>query len=217
MAAKLDIHGIFTTPTTFKKTPAVLIIPNFLSDAKCDEIRGWVSDKNNIHQNISKVEKGSVSSSFHLYPCKTYNLHANIVKRLRRVAEQRFHLPKLFATWEHPLFINQYRVGGCRGWHYDGYLIDPTGYGHPTKKEARLFFTKRLTSVVQLSDSDAYSGGNLKFFNYQDPRFFNPEIDAVIRKKGTAIIFLSYIWHEVETVRSGERLSLNLFLYEGES
>lgn len=61
---------------------------------------------------------------------------------------------------------------------------------------------RKLTAVVQLSDSDSYSGGDLTLFNCAE--YPNSED---IRQQGTVIFFPSFIFHKANKVTSGIRHS----------
>jgi PKHD-type hydroxylase len=63
-------------------------------------------------------------------------------------------------------------------------------------------FIRKLSLSIQLSDSSEYEGGNLIFPDIPD---YNHE-DA--KKLGTAIMFPSYMTHQVTPVTSGLRKSL---------
>jgi PKHD-type hydroxylase len=56
--------------------------------------------------------------------------------------------------------------------------------------------------VIQLTDPSLYTGGNLELQVSQPPEF------NALRKKGTIIIFPSFIKHRVTKLESGERNSL---------
>lgn len=61
---------------------------------------------------------------------------------------------------------------------------------------------RKITAVVQLSDSNAYQGGDLTLFDCMD--YPNSED---IRQQGTVIFFPSFIFHRVHQVTSGIRYS----------
>lgn len=61
---------------------------------------------------------------------------------------------------------------------------------------------RKLSFVLQLSDSENYTGGNLQLLDETDQSYFAP------RKKGTIIIFDSRTRHRVLKVKSGLRKSL---------
>jgi len=63
-------------------------------------------------------------------------------------------------------------------------------------------YDRKLSIVIQLSDPDTYEGGDLSFSEVQ-----NPERND-LRKRGTIIVFPSYLQHQVSPVTSGVRHSL---------
>jgi PKHD-type hydroxylase len=60
---------------------------------------------------------------------------------------------------------------------------------------------RKLTSVLQLSDPDAYEGGALEIFATTRPR-------AMSRRRGTLLVFPAYVLHRVTPVTRGVRQSL---------
>ena len=86
-----------------------------------------------------------------------------------------------------PLKVQRYEVGDFHGWHAD--LGSAKGQ------------RRKLGLTVQLSASDAYEGGDLRFF---DP----PAHARGPRARGCAIAFPSYLPHEVSPVVSGVRYAL---------
>lgn len=66
---------------------------------------------------------------------------------------------------------------------------------------------RKLTCVIQLSDSNSYSGGDLVLHDCDQ---FPDKIK--IKQQGTIILFPSFIFHEVLQVTSGERYSLVCWL-----
>lgn len=67
---------------------------------------------------------------------------------------------------------------------------------------------RKLTCVIQLSEPDQYTGGDLCLYDCE--QFPNPED---IRSQGTVIFFPSFIFHEVAPVLTGERYSLVSWIY----
>jgi PKHD-type hydroxylase len=80
--------------------------------------------------------------------------------------------------------------GGCYNWHHDIDWNDDKG------------FDRKLSIVVQLTDGSSYEGGNLEFDEVQNPHTLQ------LRKKGSVIVFPSYLRHRVTPVTSGLRHSL---------
>lgn len=60
---------------------------------------------------------------------------------------------------------------------------------------------RKLSMTVQLSDEDAYEGGDLQFM-------VNQKIVNAPRKKGTIVIFPSFIMHRVTPITKGTRQSI---------
>lgn len=69
---------------------------------------------------------------------------------------------------------------------------------------------RKLSIVVQLSDPDDYSGGDLQFFetieDYEPEQL--AEFREATRERGTAIVFPAFEYHRVLPVREGCRYSL---------
>ncbi len=64
---------------------------------------------------------------------------------------------------------------------------------------------RKLSVTVQLSDEDSYEGGDLQFR-------INNRIETAPRRKGTVIVFPSFILHRVTKVSSGKRNSIVAWL-----
>ena len=80
---------------------------------------------------------------------------------------------------------------GQYNWHYD------TFWANPTTQD------RKLSIVIQLSDSADYEGGDFQI----DPQL--PQLPAdEIRTKGTVLVFPSFISHRVTPVTKGTRRSL---------
>lgn len=81
----------------------------------------------------------------------------------------------------------RYNPGGKYDWHQD------VAYG---AKEHR-----KLTFIIQLSDPDEYEGGTLEFRDGG----FNGE---AAKKKGSIIIFPSFLYHRITPISKGIRHSI---------
>jgi PKHD-type hydroxylase len=69
-----------------------------------------------------------------------------------------------------------------------------------------IFKFRKLTVIVQLSDENSYEGGDLILQHYEKPC-------KMTRKRGSVIIFPSFLLHKVEPVTKGIRNSLVIFSY----
>jgi PKHD-type hydroxylase len=68
---------------------------------------------------------------------------------------------------------------------------------------------RKLSAVIQLSDPNTYTGGNLNLFDCSE----YPPIED-IRQQGTITFFPSFIFHAAQPVTSGIRYSLAIW-FEG--
>lgn len=91
----------------------------------------------------------------------------------------------LFSFNEH-LQFTEYNVGGKYDQHVDTY------YGGAIRK---------LSVIVQLSDTNSYSGGDVEIFLDKTPK-------PLPKMQGTVIAFPSYVMHRVTPVTHGTRHSL---------
>jgi PKHD-type hydroxylase len=94
------------------------------------------------------------------------------------------------------MYINKYSAEdkNYRGWHVDGVFSDNPYYS-----------SRKLSAVVQLSDPLSYTGGELEFMEYHDPK-------EIISHQGTVVIFPAFEWHKVTPVLSGDRYSMVMFV-----
>lgn len=76
-------------------------------------------------------------------------------------------------------------------WHIDTFWANPTMYD------------RKLSIVIQLSDPSEYTGGNFEF----DSQYEQPNA-AALKKKGSVLVFPSFLSHRVTPVTSGTRRSL---------
>jgi PKHD-type hydroxylase len=80
---------------------------------------------------------------------------------------------------------------GKYDWHCDTFWANPSTYD------------RKISIVIQLSDSSDYEGGDFEF----DPQY--PQLPAdQIRAKGSVIVFPSFLNHRVTPITKGTRRSL---------
>ena len=60
---------------------------------------------------------------------------------------------------------------------------------------------RKLSVTVQLSDADSYEGGDLQFM-------INNRVEDAPRRKGSVIVFPSFIMHRVTKITAGKRNSI---------
>ena len=105
----------------------------------------------------------------------------------------------------------RYGEGQFYGWHNDAGLAGqykPVSFGNRSEGIAQDYLNenvemvRKLSFVLQLSDPDAYEGGNLQLLDEAGKSYFAP------RKRGTVVLFDSRTMHRVTKVRSGLRKSI---------
>lgn len=96
-------------------------------------------------------------------------------------------------------------------WDYDVNFRDAAGF-HQTYEaggkyqlhmDGQVGQMRKLTAVAMLSDPDTYEGGDLVLH-------YHPNKFKVPRTRGTIVIFMSWMLHEVTEVTSGNRQTINL-------
>lgn len=93
-------------------------------------------------------------------------------------------------------FTTYDRPGSFYSWHQDG--LDGA------------VATRKLSVVVQLSDPEEYTGGEVQFFevveDYDSEQL--ADFTHLTRQRGTAVVFPAFEYHRVLPIRSGIRHSL---------
>ena len=93
------------------------------------------------------------------------------------------------------------------GWHQDCMLDQHTNHSSPNFRGK----IRKISMVLSLSDPKAYKGGGLEFY------IPNPEKKSIkeqtvrcheIEKKGSIVVFPSFMWHRVLPITKGTRYSL---------
>lgn len=107
----------------------------------------------------------------------------------------------LSITGHESMQFTKYDKGQFYDWHYDCW-IDP--YKNNT--------IRKLSVTVCLSDENDFEGGDLEFA-LQDNNAKKPlkkiyRICKEVRKKGSLVVFPSFLWHRVTPVIKGTRYSL---------
>lgn len=87
-------------------------------------------------------------------------------------------------------YLQSYTMGDCYQTHMDGVLGQ----------------TRKLTTVVMLSEPDMYQGGQLRVIPY-------PMSRVIPKTRGTMVTFPGWIFHEVLPVTKGTRQTLNLGMW----
>jgi len=108
--------------------------------------------------------------------------------------------------WSEPAQFTQYKKGMYYNWHIDS-LPEPYINEGPLQGKIR-----KLTSVLVLSNTSEYKGGELEFqFQAEDPQFNKGrkiKVANEVAPKGSIIVFPSFVWHRVKPVTKGVRYSM---------
>ena len=98
---------------------------------------------------------------------------------------------QLIPSIQYTIYRSEYK--GHYDWHHDTSFAGVAPY------------CRKLSFILQLSDSDEYEGGDFELDpDYRDDNFTKEEL----RAKGTAIVFPSFYKHRVTPVTKGVRRSL---------
>tara|TARA_R100000664_G_C2732279_1_gene122564 strand:- start:176 stop:808 length:633 start_codon:yes stop_codon:yes gene_type:complete len=99
--------------------------------------------------------------------------------------------------------FTKYKLNQYYDWHQDSY---PGTYSEGNKAGK----TRKLSLTCNLSDGDEYIGGELEFLNLSkrpDKKIQSIKCKEIL-KKGSIIVFPSFVWHRVTPVTKGTRYSL---------
>ena len=94
-------------------------------------------------------------------------------------------------------------------WHTDAEILP--NYNTPQMFVECPKFTRKITVILQLSDSEDYEGGNLEVAN-PDGSNALAEFSLAARQAGTVIVFPSYLQHRITPVTKGERKSVVMWM-----
>jgi len=106
--------------------------------------------------------------------------------------------------WSESCQFTEYKKDEYYDWHCDSYE-EP--YNNPDDKNVHGKLRK-LSMTVSLTDPEEYEGGDLEFDFRNTDEGSQPRICKEIRKKGSVIVFPSFVWHRVKPVTKGIRHSL---------
>ena len=117
-----------------------------------------------------------------------HDLMNNIINRIWNVNENVFKYDIRGIPEEEDISFLEYQHNDKYDWHND---LGSTA----------LMCTRKISFTLQLSKSEDYEGGDLKFLP-------NIDISADIRKQGTLIIYPSWMTHCITPITSGTRYSV---------
>jgi len=101
--------------------------------------------------------------------------------------------------------FTKYKLNQYYDWHRDS-------WNEPYKEEKELKLhgrIRKLSVSVLLSDPEEYTGGDLEFSIMDKEPYKKPDIIKLKKlKRGSIVVFPSFLWHRVKPVTKGIRYSL---------
>ena len=168
--------------------------PDFLSNFEISKIKEHLINEREAKLVSEYDKKDTVSEVREYRKALEYDYNENWLKDkiefIVKVANQKTFNYDLNSQLE-PIKVLKYKVDDKYDWHPD------FGRGEES--------IRKLSIIVQLSDSNEYEGGNLEFglTTKENNTFLKGT-----RKKGTIIIFNSMLIHRIRPVKLGVRYSL---------
>ena len=180
----------------------VLLRENFLTSEQCDELiqkfdeskpqKSGVAgtyEGSELNENVRKVQEVRLKNDVVLSDGFKLTKHIIMACEMSNLINFKFQLEKPYQLED--IVLLRYENTDKYDWHLD------IGNNAPFRK---------LTFIVQLSDSDDYDGGNLEFMNMiTDGNLF--------RKKGQIIIFPSFVPWRITKVTKGVRNSIEGWIH----
>jgi len=150
-------------------------------------------------KDISKLYKTRNSSIVWMDEPWIYNAILPIVAEANRHANWNFEYQRAEACqW------TKYSETQHYTWHQDA-----SNKPCNNPKEWNYGLIRKLSVTVSLVDGDSYEGGDLEFdFRNKSNSESNVVTSKEARKKGSVIVFPSFVWHRVSPVTKGTRYSL---------
>ena len=110
--------------------------------------------------------------------------------------------------WSESCQFTKYKLNQYYDWHCDSW--DETYNAPNTPSHGKI---RKLSMTLQLTDGSEYKGGELEFDFKQYAPALRDEAKHLIKcteimKKGSIVVFPSYLWHRVKPVTKGTRYSL---------
>tara|TARA_X000000950_G_scaffold65785_1_gene80933 strand:+ start:1768 stop:2364 length:597 start_codon:yes stop_codon:yes gene_type:complete len=159
----------------------------------CTDIIDFCKENLKIEEALAGTNNKSLARKSEIgwiYPSdQTNHIFQKIIEKTNKINQ--FYNFDIVGITE-PIQFTSYNGSGNEhyGWHLD----------MGAKRQSR----RKLSLVIQLSDENDYTGGELQVHSGSD----DDEIRAETKKQGSMIFFPSYLRHRVTPVTSGHRYSL---------
>tara|TARA_R100000005_G_scaffold95773_1_gene78694 strand:- start:5361 stop:5981 length:621 start_codon:yes stop_codon:yes gene_type:complete len=162
-------------------------------------VTGDFDNKELTQKDISKLYKTRNSSIVWMDEPWIYNAIIPFVKEANKQAGWNFEW-----SMSESCQWTKYSETQHYTWHQDSFHKP---YNKPTTPLHGLI--RKLSVTVSLEDGDAYEGGDLEFdFRNRSDSSPNVVTSKEARKRGSIIVFPSFVWHRVSPVTKGTRYSL---------
>ena len=188
-------------PAQRKPYECPLVYPAVFSTQQCERVlehaAGLATDDAHVGDGLAEVhhDDGIRRARFAWIPADDWS--GWIYDKLGTIAGRanRSYGFDLIGFTEDLQFTEYGDAGAFYTWHQDGLDGD--------------LAVRKLSMVVQLSDPDDYDGGDLEFFALDgDESAIAAERRALMRRRGTVVVFPAFEYHRVAPLLSGTRRSL---------
>ncbi len=206
-----------------KEIHPIISIPNFLSDLEINQIFDLSKEEEFIDATVGNKLNKEENNNL-LTDHKIVNLNVGVVKRIRETNLKWISLDKN-SNWLFKKIIQCINETNASNYGYVLKFVEDIQFAEYTS-QTKGFYSKhtdcgnrfemenfvdirKLSFSIQLSDSNDYEGGELKFYTGKKSIYTNKaEGDTAKKDKGTIILFPSHVLHEVTPVTKGTRYSL---------
>lgn len=164
-----------------------MIIHDYLSDAEIKEILSWEVLYSHGKTTYTSAQDRRVVGRAKVNPTheKRKWLADKILKTVTDYNKQYFNFN--ISVGVSQIDLLKYESGGKYDWHQDVIWKNPTH--------------RKITMIIQLSDSGDYQGGELQF-KHRDVDL------SEFRRRGSAFLFPSCLHHRIIPLTSGQRQSI---------
>ena len=164
-------------------------------------LTGTYGGKNLTDENIKDLKKTRDSNIVWMNEAWIYKEIHPYVQEANEIANWNFEW-----DWSETCQFTKYNINQHYTWHIDmfthGSVVDQS---NPNLKGKG----RKISVTCSLSDPDDYTGGELEInVNHPLKKKKNNIISFNKVKKGSIIVFPSFVWHRVKPVTSGTRYSL---------
>ena len=160
---------------------------------------GFSDDPDDMSLNQKKeLEKKRKSNIVWMNPLWIYKEIHPLIHQANRDAGWNFQW-----DWTESCQFTKYKLNQYYDWHTDA---GSTPYNKPNDFNSHGKIRK-LSATISLVDGSEYEGGDLEL-DFRNKEENDPHTIKNLRKKGSIVIFPSFVWHRVTPVTSGQRYSL---------